>query len=198
MPTLIIEQNARPGDAWRKRYNSLCLHDPVWYDHLPYLPFPDHWPVFTPKDKMGDWLEMYARVMELNYWSLTECSARSYDEAAKEWTVVVDRDGERVTLRPKQLVLATGMSGCRTCRASGRRDASRASSIIPASIRSGEDYAGQDVRRHRLEQFRARYLRRPVGARRRGHHGPALADVVVRIGHADASSATGRFIRRRR
>ena len=45
------------------------LHDPVWYDHLPYIPFPEHWPVFTPKDKMGDWLEMYAKVMELNYWA---------------------------------------------------------------------------------------------------------------------------------
>ncbi len=28
----------------------------------------------------------------------------------KEWTVVVDRDGKKVTLRPKQLVFATGMS----------------------------------------------------------------------------------------
>ena len=46
VPTIIIEKNERPGDSWRKRYRSLCLHDPVWYDHLPYLPFPDHWPVF--------------------------------------------------------------------------------------------------------------------------------------------------------
>ena len=50
VPTIIVEKNARPGDSWRKRYKSLCLHDPVWYDHLPYLPFPDHWPVFSPKD----------------------------------------------------------------------------------------------------------------------------------------------------
>ena len=68
VPTLIIEKNKRPGDSWRKRYKSLCLHDPVWYDHLPYLPFPEHWPVFSPKDKIGDWLEMYVKVMELNYW----------------------------------------------------------------------------------------------------------------------------------
>ena len=61
VPTLIVEKNERPGDSWRKRYKSLCLHDPVWYDHLPYLPFPDHWPVFSPKDKIGDWLEMYTR-----------------------------------------------------------------------------------------------------------------------------------------
>ena len=39
---------------------GLLLHDPVWYDHMPYLPFPDSWPVFTPRDKIADWLEMYA------------------------------------------------------------------------------------------------------------------------------------------
>ena len=111
VPTIIIERNERPGDSWRKRYKSLCLHDPIWYDHLPYLPFPDNWPVFSPKDKIGDWLEMYTKVMELNYWTKTTCHSASYDAARGEWTVVVDREGEEVVLRPKQLVLATGMSG---------------------------------------------------------------------------------------
>ena len=110
VPTIIVEKNDRPGDSWRKRYKSLCLHDPVWYDHLPYLPFPDDWPVFSPKDKIGDWLESYTRIMELNYWTRTTCKSASYDEAKKEWTIVVDRDGEEVVLKPKQLVLATGMS----------------------------------------------------------------------------------------
>ena len=73
MPTLIVERNPRAGDTWRQRYRSLCLHDSVWYDHLPYIPFPAHWPVFSPKDKLGDWLEMYVQVMELNYWGSTEC-----------------------------------------------------------------------------------------------------------------------------
>jgi len=108
---IIIEKNERPGDSWRKRYKSLCLHDPVWYDHLPYIDFPKNWPVFAPKDKIGDWLEMYTRVMELNYWSSTTAKKASYDKKAREWTVVVERDGEEITLKPKQLVLATGMSG---------------------------------------------------------------------------------------
>ncbi|SUB00823.1 4-hydroxyacetophenone monooxygenase [Pannonibacter phragmitetus] len=111
VPAIIIEKNERPGDSWRKRYKSLCLHDPVWYDHLPYIPFPENWPVFTPKDKVGDWLEMYTRVMELNYWGSTTAKSAHYDEKTGEWTVIVDRAGEEVVLRPKQLVLATGMSG---------------------------------------------------------------------------------------
>src|ERR1700712_105017 len=110
-PTIIVDKNEKPGDAWRARYKSLCLHDPVWYDHMPYLPFPDNWPVFSPKDKAGDWLEMYTKVMELNYWGSTMCKSARYDEAAGEWIVEVERNGETVTLRPKQLVLATGMSG---------------------------------------------------------------------------------------
>ena len=110
IPTIIIEKNPRPGDSWRKRYKSLCLHDPVWYDHLPYLPFPEHWPVFAPKDKIGDWLEMYTKVMELNYWSSTTAKQAHYDEARKEWTVEVERGGKTITLKPKHLVLATGMS----------------------------------------------------------------------------------------
>jgi putative flavoprotein involved in K+ transport len=108
---IIVEKNERPGDSWRKRYKSLCLHDPVWYDHLPYLPFPEHWPVFSPKDKIGDWLEMYTRIMELNYWGSTECKSARYDDSKKEWTVEVVRNGKPLTLRPQQLVFATGGSG---------------------------------------------------------------------------------------
>ena len=51
VPTIIVEKNKKPGDSLRKRYKSLCLHDPVWYDHMPYLPFPDDWPIFAPKDR---------------------------------------------------------------------------------------------------------------------------------------------------
>jgi putative flavoprotein involved in K+ transport len=109
VPALIVERNERPGDSWRKRYKSLALHDPVWYDHLPYLPFPANWPVFSPKDKIGDWLEMYTKVMELNYWGSTVC--KSAVREGDGWAVVVDRAGEEITLRPRQLVLALGASG---------------------------------------------------------------------------------------
>ena len=111
VPTIVIEKNPRAGDSWRNRYKSLCLHDPVWYDHLPYLPFPPNWPVFSPKDKIGDWLEMYTKIMEINYWGSTSCESASFDEETKEWVVKVVRNGQEITLRPQQLVLATGMSG---------------------------------------------------------------------------------------
>lgn len=110
VPTIVIERNERAGDSWRKRYKSLALHDPVWYDHLPYLKFPDDWPVFAPKDKIGDWLEHYTALMELDYWSGTECLGARYDDAGA-WELRVRRGGQDVTLHPQQLVFALGVSG---------------------------------------------------------------------------------------
>ncbi|MGW1520728.1 hypothetical protein [Streptomyces sp. NPDC002287] len=28
------------------RYAAQRLHEPVWYDNMPYLPFPTNWPVY--------------------------------------------------------------------------------------------------------------------------------------------------------
>ncbi|BBM05968.1 hypothetical protein HAALTHF_41800n [Vreelandella aquamarina] len=89
--------------------------------------------MFAPKDKVGDWLEMYTKVMELNYWSSTTCDNARFDEAAGEWIVNVKRNGEEITLRPKQLVMATGMSGMPNVPSLQARKASKASSSTPAS-----------------------------------------------------------------
>lgn len=110
--TLMVERNARIGDNWRRRYYSLALHDPVWVDHLPYLPFPESWPVFTPKDKLADWFEFYASAMELDVWTSSTIESCTYDASSRTWSVQVRRaDGSERTLHPHHVVLASGMSG---------------------------------------------------------------------------------------
>jgi putative flavoprotein involved in K+ transport len=113
VPALVIDALEKPGDGWRRRYDSLYLHDPVFLDHFPYLPFPDHWPLYTSKDKIAEWLEIYAKAMEIDFWGSTQCTAARRDERTGEWEVTVTRDGRTLTLRPKQLVLATGLSGAK-------------------------------------------------------------------------------------
>jgi putative flavoprotein involved in K+ transport len=49
--------------------------------------------------------------MELNYWVSSECVHAEYAEEKSEWVVDVVRYGARTTLRPKQLVFATGAYG---------------------------------------------------------------------------------------
>lgn len=114
--TLAIDLNDRVGDNWRKRYDQLVLHDPVWYDHFPYIPFPKHWPVFTPKDKLAEWFDSYAKAMEINVWPSTKLLSSKWDEKKGEWTVELERkkaDGtiEKRTFHPRHIVQATGHSG---------------------------------------------------------------------------------------
>lgn len=108
--TLVVEKNDRIGDNWRHRYDSLVLHDPVWFDHLPYLPFPPQWPVFSPKDKLADWLDSYARLMELDVITGAEVKYGRYDSESRRWFIEVrDSTGAERTFRPRHVVLATGL-----------------------------------------------------------------------------------------
>ncbi|KAL1996709.1 hypothetical protein VTN49DRAFT_7574 [Thermomyces lanuginosus] len=110
--TLIVDKHERIGDNWRKRYRTLVTHDPVEYTHMAYLPFPKNWPQFTPKDKLGDWFEAYASLMELNVWTNTSVTGADFDEKTRTWTVTVTRpDGFQRVLHPHQIVWATGHSG---------------------------------------------------------------------------------------
>jgi len=58
---VILESNARVGDSWRKRWDSLRLFTPAKYDGLIGLPFPAPPFSFPTKDEMADYLEGYAR-----------------------------------------------------------------------------------------------------------------------------------------
>ncbi|KAL4893828.1 hypothetical protein BDV59DRAFT_24392 [Aspergillus ambiguus] len=110
---LVVDREARIGDNWRSRYHQLVLHDPVWFDHLPYLPFPSTWPVFTPKDKLADFLECYAQLLELNVWTRTTLQSAGWSDDTASWTVELHRggdDGVRV-VRPRHIIQATGHSG---------------------------------------------------------------------------------------
>jgi putative flavoprotein involved in K+ transport len=142
---LVIDALEKPGDGWRARYHSLYLHDPIFLDHFPYLPFPDHWPLYTHKDKIADWLEAYAKAMEIDFWGGARCTAASYDEASGEWTVTVERNGEALTLRPKQLVLATGLSGAKNIPAIPGAERFKGTQYHSADHGSGEGLAGKHV-----------------------------------------------------
>lgn len=108
---LVIEKDERIGDVWRKRYHSLTLHNQVFANHMPYLPFPKSWPVWIPKDKLANWLEFYAETLELNVWTSTELKSADYDADTRRWTIKIVRNGETRSIISPNLVMSTGVSG---------------------------------------------------------------------------------------
>ena len=112
LDTLIVDREGRVGDNWRKRYHALTLHNQVQVNHMPYMPFPQNWPVYIPKDKLANWFEAYVDAMELNFWTATALVSGAYDEAADRWSVVLRHaDGGERRLHPRHVVMATGVSG---------------------------------------------------------------------------------------
>ncbi|UZW57222.1 NAD(P)/FAD-dependent oxidoreductase [Sphingobium sp. JS3065] len=109
---LNIDRYEKVGDSWNKRYDSLSLHNPIEMNGFPFLAFPPHYPEYLPKDLMGEWLDLYARYMDLNVWSSTEFSGATFDEATGRWTAHVrTADGSERVLHPRHIVMATGGIG---------------------------------------------------------------------------------------
>jgi putative flavoprotein involved in K+ transport len=65
IPFLILDAEDRVGDAWRRRWDSLELFTTARYSSLPGLPFPGDPERFAGKDDVADYLEQYARNLEL-------------------------------------------------------------------------------------------------------------------------------------
>ena len=141
--TLIVDRESRIGDNWRNRYHALTLHNQVQVNHLPYMPFPPSWPTYIPKDKLAGWFEAYVESLELNYWTGTELVEGAYDEAAQSWNVTLRRDGEARTMRPRHIVLATGVSGIPNIPDIPSLKDFKGQALHSSQYRDGEDWSGK-------------------------------------------------------
>jgi putative flavoprotein involved in K+ transport len=64
IPFVILDAQARVGDAWRRRWDSLRLFTPSGFSGLPGFPFPGE-SDFPTKNEMADYLETYAKRFRL-------------------------------------------------------------------------------------------------------------------------------------
>ncbi len=62
---IILDENNRTGDSWRKRWDSLQLFTPSQHDSLPGMQFPGPKGSFPGKDQVADYLEGYAMKFSL-------------------------------------------------------------------------------------------------------------------------------------
>lgn len=62
---VILDAGERVGDAWRNRWDSLRLFTPARMNGLPGFPYPGPGNRFIGKDEIADYLEDYAKAMEL-------------------------------------------------------------------------------------------------------------------------------------
>jgi putative flavoprotein involved in K+ transport len=63
--SVILDENSRTGDSWRKRWDSLRLFTPSQFNNLPGMPFSKPVNYFPTKDEIADYLEEYATRLQL-------------------------------------------------------------------------------------------------------------------------------------
>jgi len=143
---LIIDRHERIGDNWRTRYHALELHNETWANHLPLVPFPDFWPTYLSKDKLANWFESYVETLELNYWPATTLQSGEFDTGEHRWLAQLQgADGATREIRPRHIVMATGVSGIPYLPDMRGLDEFAGQVLHSTSYTTGNLYAGKDV-----------------------------------------------------
>lgn len=143
---LVIDRSERLGDSWRRRHYNLITHTPSFTDHLPFLPFPDNWPISAPKDRLANWIESYADALGIDVWTRTEMLGGTYHPEDGVWTIEVRRStGETQIIRPRQLVLATGLLSLPSVPDLQGRERFAGQILHSSEYGSGADYLGKRV-----------------------------------------------------
>jgi putative flavoprotein involved in K+ transport len=65
IPFVILDEEPRVGESWRKRWDSLELFTIAQYCELPGLRFPGNKNHFPGKNEMADYIQAYQRVFDL-------------------------------------------------------------------------------------------------------------------------------------
>jgi len=99
---VIVTGEARVGDNWRRRWDSLRLFTPAAHSGLPGMPFPARPTHLPDKDEVGDYLERYAARFDLPVRLDTRVDTLGWDGER-----YVLRTG-RSTIEADNVVVATG------------------------------------------------------------------------------------------
>lgn len=66
IPFEIVEQSQNVGNAWHNHYDRLHLHTVKQWSHLPHLPFPEHYPLYVPRQALTEYFADYAKHFDIN------------------------------------------------------------------------------------------------------------------------------------
>jgi putative flavoprotein involved in K+ transport len=102
---VILDENDRVGDQWRRRYDTLRLYTPARFDYLPGMSFTGAAGRFPTGREMGDFLERYAEAFSLPVVSgaRVEAAAREGDDPELFVVTTASR-----TYEASNLVVAVG------------------------------------------------------------------------------------------
>ncbi len=101
----LLEKHEQVGSAWHHHYDRLHLHTVKEKSHLPFLPFPDDYPRYVPRQLLCEYFDRYAAHFDLRPRFGEEVV--SITRGREAWLVRTGSGGE---YRSGQVVIATGVN----------------------------------------------------------------------------------------
>ena len=109
---IILERNARVGQNWTDRYDSVSIHTSRAYGQLPFEKiWGPEYPYHLSTSDLNEGYQKYVRMHDLNVWLSTELESASWDDRDKIWILHLNRLGGQSVVHTRSLVLAIGAGG---------------------------------------------------------------------------------------
>lgn len=106
---LLVEKASQPGEAWRDRYSTIKLHTPLYADHYPFMKYPSNWPLYLDQEHILKWMDHYQHIMGLNVRFDTLVENVEFHQSAEQYSAQLRSKNGVETIRPRHVVLATGV-----------------------------------------------------------------------------------------
>jgi len=104
IPFVIVDENQRIGDTWRRRYDSLTLFTPRQFSALPGLPLPGNRELYPDRDEFADHLETYGTRFRLPV-QLGRRVVRLSEAQANGFEALLN---DRTKINASEVIIATG------------------------------------------------------------------------------------------
>ncbi|KAH8913280.1 FAD/NAD(P)-binding domain-containing protein, partial [Atractiella rhizophila] len=109
IPHVVVDGNQKCGDSWGTRYEACKLHTPKKIGHMPFLRYPENYPVFITAQQLSDHYESYRKSLGLPVYMQSRWEEGKWDEDRKEWTNKIKRKDGVKTIVAKHIVMCTGV-----------------------------------------------------------------------------------------
>ncbi|KAI1870369.1 uncharacterized protein JN550_005297 [Neoarthrinium moseri] len=110
--SIVAERNARVGDNWALRYDSLRFHVPTSFCELPFMRYDKdlQTPHHLSKDELADHVRKYVNTYNLNIVTSATIVSTSLDLQSQLWHIAFETPAGIRSVACKHLVQATGFA----------------------------------------------------------------------------------------
>lgn len=141
------------ASSWRNRYERLHLHTTRNHSGLPFLPFPTSVPQYPARDDVVNYLEGYAKALQLNIKFNHTVQSATFDNKSDRWTIKVvqenskekEEQGEELTLKSRFLIIASGEHNVADIPSFEGQNLFRGSVVHSSVYKNALGYAGKKV-----------------------------------------------------